>query len=163
MAIIVSGCAHKNKEADIVVHNANIYKADAQFTKGRAMAITDGKIVEIGAEQEIRNKYRADEFIDMRGLYIYPLFYSEKDTPIEDFVSLIEGAGDYPMDRKDALLTLTAWEAKNRYEEDKKGSLTKGKEASFMVLNGDIMKVDQSELSNLKVEFLYKSGEQTYP
>jgi predicted amidohydrolase YtcJ len=64
----------KQEKADLVVHNATIYTMDGENTIGQAMAIKNGKIVEIGAEREIMNKYRADEFIDARLRTIYPGF-----------------------------------------------------------------------------------------
>ena len=39
-----------------------------------AIAVLDGKIVGIGAEQAIRNAYNADEFIDLKKAFIYPGF-----------------------------------------------------------------------------------------
>lgn len=65
----------KNKKADVVVHNAVIYSVDEGFNTYQAMAITDGKIVELGAEREIMNKYRADKIYDARTQPIYPGFF----------------------------------------------------------------------------------------
>ena len=72
--IVFISCRHKQEKADLVVHNAKIYTVDAEFSVVQAMAIKDGRIVELGAEREILNKYRADQFIDAKGRYIYPGF-----------------------------------------------------------------------------------------
>src|SRR5690554_5108576 len=74
IAVISSGC-YKTEKADLVVHNATIYSVDENFTTYQAMAIRDGKIIELGAEREIMNRYRADQVIDARTQSVYPGFY----------------------------------------------------------------------------------------
>lgn len=64
----------KFKKVDLVVHNAKIYTVNESFEIAQAMAIKDGKIVAIGKEHEIMNKYRADEFFDAQTQPIYPGF-----------------------------------------------------------------------------------------
>ena len=64
----------KGKSVDLIVHNARIYSMDEGFTIYEAMAIKDGKIVEIAAERQILNKYRATETIDALGKEIFPGF-----------------------------------------------------------------------------------------
>ena len=64
----------KFKKADLVVHNARIYTVNEEFEVAQAMAITDGKIVAVGKEHEIMNKYRATEIIDAETRPIYPGF-----------------------------------------------------------------------------------------
>jgi len=61
-------------EADLVVHNAKIYTVDSVFSIEEAMAIKDGKVLEVGAENQIRNKYRAAKEIDAKLRPIYPGF-----------------------------------------------------------------------------------------
>ncbi|MDB4089606.1 amidohydrolase, partial [Flavobacteriales bacterium] len=64
----------KFKKADLVIHNARIYTVNEEFEVAQAMAITDGKIVAVGKEHEIMNKYRATEIIDAETRPIYPGF-----------------------------------------------------------------------------------------
>lgn len=71
----VSMSCIKNKKVDLVVHNALIYSVDENSNVYQAMAITDGKIVELGPEREIMNRYRADKFIDALTQPIFPGFY----------------------------------------------------------------------------------------
>lgn len=66
-------CTEKD-QADLIVHNAKIYTVNDLFDIAEAMVITDGKIVAIGAEHEIRNKYNAKETIDAKKQAIYPGF-----------------------------------------------------------------------------------------
>lgn len=65
----------KTEKADLVVHNALIYSVDEGLNTYQAMAITDGKIIELGAEREIMNRYRADKVVDARTQPIYPGFF----------------------------------------------------------------------------------------
>jgi predicted amidohydrolase YtcJ len=68
-----SSCV-KFKTADLVIHNARIYTVNEEFEVAQAMAIKDGKIIAIGKEHEIMNKYRADELLDVETRPIYPGF-----------------------------------------------------------------------------------------
>lgn len=70
---ILSSCM-KAEHADLIVHNAVIHSMDEKMTVYEAMAIRDGKIVELGPERQILNKYSADEFVDAGGKDIYPGF-----------------------------------------------------------------------------------------
>jgi len=64
----------KAKSADLVVHNARIHTMDNNDQVAEAMAIKDGKIIEVGPERQILNKYRAEVTIDAGGKEIYPGF-----------------------------------------------------------------------------------------
>lgn len=58
----------------MVIHNADIHIMDDSEHTAEAMAIKDGKIVEVGPERQILNKYDAEEEIDAEGRSIYPGF-----------------------------------------------------------------------------------------
>ncbi|MBK8582950.1 MAG: amidohydrolase [Flavobacteriales bacterium] len=73
-ALLFSACAYKNKEADLVVRNARIISMDAGGQEYQAMAIKDGRILELGAEQQILNRYSAKETFDAQTQTIYPGF-----------------------------------------------------------------------------------------
>lgn len=70
----LSSCAYKNIEVDLIVHNATIYMVDEQFSVAEAMAIKDGKIVEIGAERAIMNRYKSTQVVDAEKRFVYPGF-----------------------------------------------------------------------------------------
>ena len=70
---VLTSCI-KSEKADLIVRNATIYTVDAEFTTGQAIAIKDGKILEIGTENGILNKYRYDEVFDAQTRPIYPGF-----------------------------------------------------------------------------------------
>jgi len=71
---VFSSCSFKNKEADVIYHNATIYTVDGDFSVKEAMAIKDGRIVAIGTEREILNEYNASKVIDCQKRFIYPGF-----------------------------------------------------------------------------------------
>ncbi len=68
---ILTSC-YKGIEVDIVVHNARIHTMNEKDLIVEAMAIKDGKILEIGPNQQILNKYRSEKTIDAGGREIYP-------------------------------------------------------------------------------------------
>lgn len=70
---LLSSCI-KGESVDLVIYNAQIHTMDEAGHLFNAMAIKDGKIVEIGPERQIRNKYASDEEIDAQGKDIYPGF-----------------------------------------------------------------------------------------
>lgn len=73
IAFFLISCNHK-KPVDLIVHNATIYMVNSSFSIAEAMAIKDGKIIEIGSSDFILNSYSAKEKIDAKGKNIYPGF-----------------------------------------------------------------------------------------
>ncbi len=72
--IILYSCT-PTEQIDLVVHNAKIYTVNDAFDIEEAMAIKDGKILEIGPEHEIMNKYHnATKIIDAQKKPIFPGF-----------------------------------------------------------------------------------------
>ncbi len=65
------GCT-QTKQADLVIHNAIIYTLDDAFSTAEAIAIKDGKVVEVGAEHQILNAYAAKEKVDARQAVVFP-------------------------------------------------------------------------------------------
>lgn len=61
-------------KVDLIVHNANVYTVDNQFSKANAFAINDGKFVAIGSEKDILKHYNAAYTLDAQGQSIYPGF-----------------------------------------------------------------------------------------
>ena len=70
---ILSSCM-KTKEVDLIIHNGNIISVTEDSLIFEAMAIKDGRIVAIGKEQQILNKYSALESIDLQLDWVYPGF-----------------------------------------------------------------------------------------
>lgn len=72
-ALLPAGCI-LSETADLVVHNAVIHAMDENGTTYQAMAVRDGRIVELGPERQILNKYRSREKYDAMGRPVYPGF-----------------------------------------------------------------------------------------
>ncbi len=67
-------CGYKHKDADLVIHNARIVSMDSEDRVYQAMAVKDGRIIELGPEQQILNEYSAKETYDAAGRSVYPGF-----------------------------------------------------------------------------------------
>ena len=70
---IMNSC-NKKTPVDLIVHNANIYTVDNDFSKAQAFAVKDGKFVAVGDEETIMRHYAAKETIDAQGDAVYPGF-----------------------------------------------------------------------------------------
>lgn len=66
-------CTNK-EDADLIVHHAKIYTANASFDTASAMAVRNGKIIAIGTNDEIINQYKSEHLINADGKSIYPGF-----------------------------------------------------------------------------------------
>jgi predicted amidohydrolase YtcJ len=61
----------KDKTTDSIITDT-IYTVNNSFDKATAMAISDGKILAIGTNDEITNKFKSDNTIDAKGKFMYP-------------------------------------------------------------------------------------------
>ncbi|MCH2230781.1 MAG: amidohydrolase [Crocinitomicaceae bacterium] len=68
---LISSCM-KGESVDLIIHNAKVHTMDDSNSIEDAIAIRDGKIIEVGPEREILNRYKADEFIDAGLKEVYP-------------------------------------------------------------------------------------------
>ena len=66
------------------------------------------------------------------------------------------------LSREEALRGMTFWAAFSQFEENTKGSLETGKNADFVVLDQDIMKIDPDNIPGLKIESTFVDGEKVY-
>ena len=69
----MTACNQKTP-VDLIVHNANIYTVDDDFSKAQAFAVKDGKFVAVGDVETIMQQYDAKETIDAKGDAVYPGF-----------------------------------------------------------------------------------------
>ena len=72
--ISIYSCTYKSTEVDLIVHNATVYTVNESFEKVEAFAVKDGRIVELGAERAIMNKYKAAKVVDAKQKFVYPGF-----------------------------------------------------------------------------------------
>jgi hypothetical protein len=71
--IFMNSCNQKTP-VDLIVHNANIYTVDNDFSKAQAFAVKDGKFVAVCDEEQIMRQYTAEKTIDAQGDAVYPGF-----------------------------------------------------------------------------------------
>lgn len=68
-----SSCKFREK-VPLLVHHAVIYTVNDSFGTAQAMAISDGKILAIGSNDEILKKYEGAETVNAQGKAIFPGF-----------------------------------------------------------------------------------------
>lgn len=71
--IITVSCKSRQK-ADLVIHHAKIYTADAAFSVAEAMVVSNGKIIAVGTNDDILKNYEGAEEKDAGGRSIFPGF-----------------------------------------------------------------------------------------
>lgn len=74
MILSLYACKTNKQEVDLLIKNSTIYTVDDSFRVVEAIAIKDGKIIEVGSSAELENKYSAKKTIDAEGKFIYPGF-----------------------------------------------------------------------------------------
>ena len=67
---LMSTCT--SNKADLIVYNAKVYTVDNNFSMAEAFAIGDGRILAVGKNLEILDKFEAKKEIDLLGHYVYP-------------------------------------------------------------------------------------------
>jgi predicted amidohydrolase YtcJ len=60
------------KSPDIIYYNGKIYTLDSNNSKAEAIAVKDGKIIDIGSNDDISNKYKSSEKVDLQGNTVLP-------------------------------------------------------------------------------------------
>jgi predicted amidohydrolase YtcJ len=73
-----------SKSQTTVYFNGKIYTLDANNTVVEAIAVKDGKIIDLGKNDDIKNKYGKDKLIDLNGGTVLPGFI-ESEGSIVDF------------------------------------------------------------------------------
>src|SRR6266487_4596853 len=66
--------ANKKLQVDLIIHHGIVYTVDSNFGIAEAFAVKDGKIIAVGNNDDILNKYEAKETTDAKGKPIYPGF-----------------------------------------------------------------------------------------
>lgn len=77
---IFSSCSEK---PDAVYTNGKIYTLNANNSVVEAIAVKDGKILDLGSSSEISDKYSAEEEIDLEGATVLPGFIDSEGSIIE--------------------------------------------------------------------------------
>lgn len=69
----LNSCKMK-QQADLLIINAKGYTVDKDFSICSAIAVKDGKILDLGDDNYIIDNYRASEIVDLEGSPLYPGF-----------------------------------------------------------------------------------------
>lgn len=73
LLLLLTACSRREK-ADLVIHHARIYTLDSANTIAQAMAVKDGKVLAVGTNVFIQDRYDAATDTDAKGATIYPGF-----------------------------------------------------------------------------------------
>jgi len=71
--LLLFACTSKEK-VDLIVHNAVVYTVDSAFTVAQALAVKDGRFVAAGSNDDVLNRYEANQQFDAQGKAVYPGF-----------------------------------------------------------------------------------------
>lgn len=132
------------KSPDTVFINGVIYSLDDKNTTYEAMAVKDGKIINLGASKELSEKYTGRNIVDLKGKCVIPGFTDMEGSLIEfarnlNYVNLLSTGN-----LKD-MAQLIGDRCKEK------------KEDSWVVCAGlNILNFDIDELNNLNREYLDK-------
>jgi predicted amidohydrolase YtcJ len=120
--------------------------------------------------KRVKNAYAYQRLLQQNGWVVNGTdFPIEHISPLYTFYAAVsrqnlEGqpvGGWQPEDsltRQQALRSITCWVAKGYFEEDRKGSIEKGKEADFVILEQDIMVIPLKEIPSTGIRRLFISG-----
>ena len=79
---IFNGCSSQGTKADLVLHNANIFTSNPDFPKAEAIAISNGKVVAVGSNDDIMGLSGAStRKMDIGGKTITPGFIDAHSHP----------------------------------------------------------------------------------
>ncbi|MEY8021466.1 amidohydrolase [Muriicola sp. SD30] len=65
-------CETAGEPADLLLINAHIYTVNESFDTAEALAVSGGKIIAVGTNEEIQGKYQGDKVIDAGGKTVIP-------------------------------------------------------------------------------------------
>ena len=122
----------------------------------------------------IKEAYPANQLLEENGWLV-----NGTDFPIEDINPLytfyaavsrkhLDGTpdGGFQMEnaltRKEALYSITLWPARGSFDEDRKGSIEAGKDADFVMLDHDIMKIEEQDITGISVKGTWINGQRVF-
>lgn len=112
------------EDADLLIHNAKIYTVDQSFSIAEAIAVKDGKIIDIGANNELKNRYNAAQEMDAKNQIIYPGlidahchflwyghgFYEVDLVGTQSWEEVLEKTSEFSKTTKDAWIKGRGWD-----------------------------------------------------
>ncbi|MEX0313594.1 MAG: amidohydrolase [Allomuricauda sp.] len=70
--IVLLWACQSKEHVDLIVHSANIYTVDKDFSKANAFALKDGRFIAIGEKEDITESFISENQIDAGGKTIVP-------------------------------------------------------------------------------------------
>lgn len=125
-------------------------------------------------KKRIQHAYAYQSLLKQNGMVVYGSdFPVESPNPMYGFYAAVsrKDQNGFPKEgfnknealtRQQALRSMTIWAAIGNFEENEKGSLEVGKDATFVVFDKDIMEVPEKELYQLKVVNTFIKGVKVY-
>lgn len=80
IAVMYSACGEK---PDTIYFNGKIYTMNEGNAIVEAVAVKQGKIIDLGSTEEIKDKYKSDDEVDLRGNTVLPGFIDSEGSIIE--------------------------------------------------------------------------------
>jgi len=75
LSLLIFSCdSSKRGDADLLVYNAEVYTVDSTFSSAEAFAVKDGKFLEIGSAEDLKDKYDFKQELDANGKAVFPGF-----------------------------------------------------------------------------------------
>lgn len=127
----------------------------------------------VGPER-IKGAYAYKTLLDKAGIialgtdfpveHVNPMYTFYAAVARKDLKNYPEGGYrmEEALSREEALKGMTIWAAFANFEEKEKGSIEAGKFADFVILEKDIMKISENELSKVRVLATFVNGEIVY-
>ena len=72
--LFAAACKNKEFNADLLIKNAVVYTVDSSFSTADAIVVKAGKIIAVGSDDTIEQKYQAKQVVDAGGKAVYPGF-----------------------------------------------------------------------------------------
>ena len=128
--ITTFSCQKDKQQADLIVSNANIYTVDADFNKAEAFAVKDGRIIEVGSQDEIESNYKSVETLNAEGKTVVPglidahchflgLGFNQQKVDLvgtKSFEEVVKRVLDFQNQRKNKFIQGRGWD-QNDWEE----------------------------------------------
>jgi hypothetical protein len=125
-------------------------------------------------EERIKTAYAYKKLLNERGIIAAGSdFPVEAINPLFGFYAAVsrKDQNNFPengfqmenaLTREEALKAMTIWAAYAGFEESYRGSIEKGKDADFVILEKDLMQADEKELFKIKVLQTHVAGERVF-
>jgi predicted amidohydrolase YtcJ len=113
LLLLLAACKQKEFNADLLVKNAIVYTVDNNFTTADAFVVKGGKIIAVGKDDTLEEKYTAREIIDAGGKPVYPGFIDAHTHFYNYGLSLQEAKLENTKSWQEAIDTINAYARKN--------------------------------------------------